>query len=999
MANADLSEQVRHSVEALHDSKGPDVLAGCRAGDLKGLLNAIVDQISEADRRHSDTLQQLQERLSGIGREAKAIKPRVPENFASAFERIEAGMTEIASRIAEASESRAQNASQTDSAYSGFPAPQGHAPAAPNPAPAYAPPFHSVEPPAALRSASDAATSASRRRDEEAMRAQNGIDTFDVIESLPGNVTDPWDHDAAEALAGVYDTGATTYAAPQIKPDLHSANRPAAANSSSNAFMTAQPPQLATNAVSGVDHLWLEQRFSDISKRIEEQLSDVRPDEGFFAVGQRVDQLERHFSNLIEGVATRGDVEGVRLIEAHVSELAGHLENAHQQLMRLDAIEDHLVGIAGRLEDVHQIATSASSSAYESDAASLQAPQFDIEAVARTAAEAAAAQFAQLQPPVNHAEENAEVRDMLRGFISESRLGEENTTALLDTLQQAMIRLLDRVDQMEMSAMSAAQERHHSAPQEYVREQVRFSSDTHHHEPVAALDAAVAAVASAKSMAQPFAASPAEITPRDSFVGDATPARTPEKLRQDFIAEARRAKMRLAAENAEGGPDHIEIARPAASADAVGSSVRASAKTVAAASGKTAASSPRIKVIALVAATLALGVGGGWYVMQGGSGSQAPVAASTAEPSASLDATSSDPASTTTTKAAKSDASGATNSSPDAVNPEAGNGSAPTQLNLHDGTHGAIDGQELIVGANDTPMMGVAVDTDRPMSAADLARAKHRQAMADMSGKLGQAAVQSTDALPSTIALAPERDPVTADTSVMRGGMSQTSALDLPPASVGPLSLRLAAANGDPSAEFEVGARLAEGKGTGQNFKDAAKWYQRSASKGFAQAQYRLGTLYERGLGLKVDPIRAADWYQRSAEQGNIKAMHNLAVLSANQTGGSPDYATAASWFSQAADHGLSDSQFNLAVLHENGLGVDQDLTLAYKWVSIAARSGDKEAIRRRDILQGKMTAEQLTKAQQMIGMWKPKSANAQINDARKAGEAWKANPANGVSG
>ena len=118
------------------------------------------------------------------------------------------------------------------------------------------------------------------------------------------------------------------------------------------------------------------------------------------------------------------------------------------------------------------------------------------------------------------------------------------------------------------------------------------------------------------------------------------------------------------------------------------------------------------------------------------------------------------------------------------------------------------------------------------------------------------------------------------------------SQVSLPPATVGPLSLRLAAANGDPSAAFEVGARLAEGKGTSQNFTEAITWYQKSAAQGFAQAQYRLGTLYERGLGVKADVARAQSWYERAAEQGHIKAMHNLAVLSAGRSTGSPDYIT-----------------------------------------------------------------------------------------------------------
>jgi localization factor PodJL len=362
-----------------------------------------------------------------------------------------------------------------------------------------------------------------------------------------------------------------------------------------------------------------------------------------------------------------------------------------------------------------------------------------------------------------------------------------------------------------------------------------------------------------------------------------------------------------------------------------------------------------------------------------------------------------------TGKAEASATSGAANSAaPSSATPVAPAAPAKrdsSQLNLDNGTQGEIVSGDLTVGSTTVPLYGVAVDSEKPMSPADVARAKRQQAIAAVSTQLGQAALQNPDALAIPASLQPDAASAGATlsengmTSVAKSNMSQSSALDMPPATVGPLSLRLAAANGDPSAEFEVGARLAEGKGTAQNFKDAAKWYQRSASQGFAQAQYRLGTLYERGLGLTKDMARAGDWYKRAAEQGNIKAMHNLAVLSANSSGASPDYATAAQWFEEAAERGLSDSQFNLAVLHENGLGVEQDLPVAFKWLSLAAKSGDKEAIRRRDILQGKLTAEQLTKAEGLIASWKAKTTDQAVNDPRKAGEAWKTNPANGVNG
>jgi localization factor PodJL len=302
------------------------------------------------------------------------------------------------------------------------------------------------------------------------------------------------------------------------------------------------------------------------------------------------------------------------------------------------------------------------------------------------------------------------------------------------------------------------------------------------------------------------------------------------------------------------------------------------------------------------------------------------------------------------------------------------------------------------------PMLGVAVDINEPVTEATMQQAKRHQAMATLSGELGDAAARSNDAaiVPASMV------PTEAETEVSSGpsnalgvasNASRSDSLDMPAATVGPLSLRLAAANGDPSAEFEVGARLAEGKGTQQNFKDAAKWYNRSADHGFAPAQYRLGTLYERGLGLKPDRALAAAWYQRAAVLGNIKAMHNLAVLSANQTDKSPDYTTAAQWFEQAAKRGLADSQFNLAVLYENGLGVKRDLKQAYMWISLAAREKDADAVRRRDILRGKLTADEIVAAEQMIAAWKPTPFDRGVNDARAAGEAWKQNPKNGVSG
>jgi localization factor PodJL len=240
------------------------------------------------------------------------------------------------------------------------------------------------------------------------------------------------------------------------------------------------------------------------------------------------------------------------------------------------------------------------------------------------------------------------------------------------------------------------------------------------------------------------------------------------------------------------------------------------------------------------------------------------------------------------------------------------------------------------------------------MSPEELLRLRQKQRMAALSTQLGQQAASSSTAQ-SVVASASEAAAGQQE-AFQTGEMSQPrTSVELPPLMIGPHSLRHAAANGDASAQLEVAARFAEGKGVRQDFEQAATWYQRAATQGLAAAQYRLAALYERGAGVKADPARAKAWYKRAAEQGNVKAMHNLAVLSAGE-GATADYSAAGRWFIEAAAHGLADSQYNLGILYENGLGVGKDYAAAYKWYALAARNGDKEALRRRELVKERLS-------------------------------------------
>jgi len=260
-----------------------------------------------------------------------------------------------------------------------------------------------------------------------------------------------------------------------------------------------------------------------------------------------------------------------------------------------------------------------------------------------------------------------------------------------------------------------------------------------------------------------------------------------------------------------------------------------------------------------------------------------------------------------------------------------------------------------------------------------LAEAKRRQLLAKMSSDLtgGAPAVAVTN-----IAFAPESAPAARTPSVVE---NVGPTLALPPASIGPFSLRVAAAKGDAGSQFDVATRYAQGRGVKRDFKLAAKWYGRAAAQGHAIAQYRLAALYEKGNGVGRDSSRARAWYRRSAEKGNVKAMHNFAVLHTGRGGKAADYTTAAQWFKSAAEHGLADSQYNLAILYANGLGVKRSKVEAYKWFALASARGDGEAGKRQVELQGVMSGAEFTAAKKLVATWREKPAAKSANAPHQA--------------
>ena len=234
---------------------------------------------------------------------------------------------------------------------------------------------------------------------------------------------------------------------------------------------------------------------------------------------------------------------------------------------------------------------------------------------------------------------------------------------------------------------------------------------------------------------------------------------------------------------------------------------------------------------------------------------------------------------------------------------------------------------------------------------------------------------------------------ITGSVSRLPTTTAQPNAEELP-ASIGGPNLRNAAANGDPSAAYEIGVRFAEGRGVAANAAESARWFERAARAGLAPAQFRLGSLHEKGIGVRKDIDKAKRSYIAAASQGNAKAMHNLAVLYAEGAGGKPDYQNAAQWFRKAAGFGVADSQYNLGILYARGLGMPKDFAESYKWFSLAAASGDKEAVKKRDDVAAQIEPGALVALQNAVKSWAPERQPPLATSVTEPAGGWDAKPA-----
>jgi TPR repeat protein len=93
----------------------------------------------------------------------------------------------------------------------------------------------------------------------------------------------------------------------------------------------------------------------------------------------------------------------------------------------------------------------------------------------------------------------------------------------------------------------------------------------------------------------------------------------------------------------------------------------------------------------------------------------------------------------------------------------------------------------------------------------------------------------------------------------------------------------------------------AKGQGVPQDYAEAVKWSRLAAAQGNDNAQYNLGVAYYHGQSVPQDYAEALKLFRLAAAQGNADAQYNLGVLYTKGQGVPQDYVQAHKWFNLAA--------------------------------------------------------------------------------------------------
>jgi TPR repeat protein len=83
---------------------------------------------------------------------------------------------------------------------------------------------------------------------------------------------------------------------------------------------------------------------------------------------------------------------------------------------------------------------------------------------------------------------------------------------------------------------------------------------------------------------------------------------------------------------------------------------------------------------------------------------------------------------------------------------------------------------------------------------------------------------------------------------------------------------RLAAEQGNPGAQLQLGLAYQLGLGTDKDILESNRWLEKAAEQGQPRAQLELAIVHRDGMGVPADPLESAMWMMLSAQGGSLAA-------------------------------------------------------------------------------------------------------------------------------
>ena len=177
---------------------------------------------------------------------------------------------------------------------------------------------------------------------------------------------------------------------------------------------------------------------------------------------------------------------------------------------------------------------------------------------------------------------------------------------------------------------------------------------------------------------------------------------------------------------------------------------------------------------------------------------------------------------------------------------------------------------------------------------------------------------------------------------------------------------------------YRIGKMHCYGLGTEQDYKEAFKWFEKSAQEGNKFAQYSLANLYYYGNGIEKNSEKAFEWYKKSAAHGQPYASYAVAQMynkgeyvPKNEDTAQRYYKDALSGFLELESKGQADDNlyYKLGSMFKNGLGTEADISKAIDYFKRSAEMNNKNGLYEygKVLIQGKHIEADLNKGLECI--------------------------------